>query len=106
MSIRRGYEQGPFLLPLPFMVLYFGLQWTRDGFRASALLSLDKAALQDREDELAEPRGDYATWETFDERAYQQPSLYDEPDRIAKPEIEVDSDVDVDGRLQLDEDGE
>jgi hypothetical protein len=63
MSIRRGYEQGPFLLPLPFMVLYFGLQWTRDGFRASALLSLDKAALQDREDELAEPRGDYATWE-------------------------------------------
>jgi hypothetical protein len=66
MSIRRGYEQGPFLLPLPFMVLYFGLQWTRDGFRASALLSLDKAALQDREDELAEPRGDYATWEVCD----------------------------------------
>jgi hypothetical protein len=44
--------------------------------------------------------------QTFDERAYQQPSLYDEPDRIAKPEAEVDSDVDVDGRLQLDEDGE
>ena len=54
--------------------------------------------------------------QSFDERAYQQPSLFDESCKLNAgiaprsncdmKEDEVDSDVDADGRLQLNEDGE
>eukprot|EP00612_Vaucheria_litorea_P001677 CAMPEP_0171454584 /NCGR_PEP_ID=MMETSP0945-20130129/1804_1 /TAXON_ID=109269 /ORGANISM="Vaucheria litorea, Strain CCMP2940" /LENGTH=758 /DNA_ID=CAMNT_0011979621 /DNA_START=823 /DNA_END=3099 /DNA_ORIENTATION=- len=109
MSIRKGYEQGPFLVPLPFLVLFYGLKWTDTSTNPSALISLDKAAMQDKEDELAEKRGCYATWETFDETAYQQmelkEALYAETYDFRPLFDGETSDIDAEGQLLFDRKG-
>ncbi|CAM9490245.1 unnamed protein product [Chrysoparadoxa australica] len=117
MSIRDGLRQVPALLPLPILVLYIGMQWTREGSQRSDILSLDKAVLVDKDEELSTKKGEEPIWESFDKQAYMQPELKDAqplvhcynlasmPGEDPSFPQEVDSDVDCEQELHLDGEG-
>ncbi|CAN0019014.1 unnamed protein product [Ectocarpus sp. 12 AP-2014] len=111
MSIRQGLRQWPFLLPLPLVVLYLSSRWRDAGRQTSNMLSLDKAVLQDVQNEINVREGAKPAWESFTPTAYVQPSLLPgDPDVEFDGEVDVgdmrdDSDVDVEGLLDLDSKG-
>ncbi|CAM9697534.1 unnamed protein product, partial [Ectocarpus sp. 4 AP-2014] len=111
MSIRQGLRQWPFLLPLPLLVLYSSSRWRDAGRQTSNMLSLDKAVLQDVQNEINVREGAKPAWESFTPTAYVQPSLlpgdpYVEFDgEVDVGDLRDDSDVDVEGRLDLDSKG-
>ncbi len=113
ISVKKGFKQVPFLVPLPLMVLYFGRRWVEEGKRSSHLISLDKAVGADFEDTSKMKKEQQATWETFDPFEYMQPSLktttgaIDLPDRLTEIEDKekYSSDIDAEGQLQFTSDG-
>lgn len=111
MSLRKGLKQLPFLLPLPIIVLYLSSRWQQSGRQTSMILSLDKAVLQDVQNEINTRDGAEPVWSSFTPHAYIQPSLLpgDPAAEFAGSEsadMRDDSDVDVDGLLELDSKGE
>ncbi|CAM9471694.1 unnamed protein product, partial [Ectocarpus sp. 8 AP-2014] len=72
MSIRQGLRQWPFLLPLPLVVLYLSSRWRDAGRQTSNMLSLDKAVLQDVQNEINVREGAKPAWESFTPTAYVQ----------------------------------
>ncbi|CAM9820296.1 unnamed protein product [Pylaiella littoralis] len=104
MSIRQGLKQLPFLVPLPLVVLYLSSRWREAGRQTSNILSLDKAVLQDVQNEINVRDGAEPVWEAFTPTAYVQPSLLPgDPDaEFASYEAGDDSDVDVDEPLEMD----
>jgi hypothetical protein len=117
VSIRGGISQVAFLVPLPFIVVIYGMRMARDGNRSSNLLSLDKAAMVDRENELNSKTGEPPPWVHFSDHSYRQPTLRTaaEEDIVLTPtangacagirDDDLDSDVDYDGAFVCRDDG-